>query len=163
MVGQSNFLSKSRRNLTTSGLLLKQCAVKAAGLSRPETGALHPMAIEVGCFSVPKITVLGDFLAVSRAAPVPLSGGNGLFSTPCVLFFSGPAQCSVFYLMGCEDGVEKTGVSSIRRIVQCHGQIKAVRATMKTHNQNLVRRVCLLSTKRIIRLPSELIKRKHSL
>jgi hypothetical protein len=41
-------------------LLAKYCAVKGAELqrcnSRPETGSFHPMAIEVGCFSVTKST-----------------------------------------------------------------------------------------------------------
>ena len=34
--------------------------------SRPETGSLHPMAIEVGCFSVTKSTFSRDFPAGSR-------------------------------------------------------------------------------------------------
>ena len=55
------------------------------------------------------------------------------------------ALISVSYFMGCEDGLD-AGVpgGDIRRAVGCHGQIKAVRATTKTHNQNLSRRVCLI-------------------
>jgi len=47
--------------------------------------------------------------------------------------------------MGCEDGVDR-GVpgGDIRRAVGRHGQIKALRATTKTHNQNLSRRVFLI-------------------
>jgi hypothetical protein len=50
-----------------------------AGLQRvklpPQTGSLHPEAIEVGCFYVTKSTVSRDFPAGSRAAPVLLPGG----------------------------------------------------------------------------------------
>src|ERR1700722_8745161 len=49
----------------------------------PRACSLHPMAIEVGCFSVTKKhSFVEDFPAGSRAAPVPLAGGerNGLVS-----------------------------------------------------------------------------------
>jgi hypothetical protein len=60
------------------------------------------------------------------------------------------------YLMGCEDGAEKTGVRGAVRSNGCsHGQIKAVKATMKTQNQNLGRRVCVLSTMRLSVRPRE--------
>jgi hypothetical protein len=57
----------------------KQCAVgkpldSSGRNSSPETGSLHPMAIEVGCFSVTKAQFSSYFPATSRAAPVPLPG-----------------------------------------------------------------------------------------
>ena len=39
------------------------------------TGSLHPVAIEVGCFSVPKAQFSRDFPA-GRRAPVPFPGGE---------------------------------------------------------------------------------------
>ena len=42
--------------------------------SRPETGSLHPMAVEVGCFSVTKSTVFFEFLCEKPGDTSPLKG-----------------------------------------------------------------------------------------
>jgi hypothetical protein len=81
---------------------VKKCVAKCAGLLGvqlpPETGALNPMAIEVGFLSNEKHSFLGISLRAA-GAPAPLPGGESSDNVSYASITRNFSTCLVFLLL----------------------------------------------------------------